>query len=238
MKPSAKPAARKRVRLKPEIRSQQILDAALIQFSQHGFAATRIEDIARGAGLSKAGVYAHFAGKEEIFEALLARTLTPQMSSLVLAPLPEGEVGPEYVQARAEFFIDQLYEKLTDPGVTAMLRLLITESARVPHLIAGWRRDMVLPYLEKQEQIMAQALQRGLVPRNALTENFATLLYSPAAHAILQHVVFRQGPAGREIAAMKELHRRMLLEWAQLDPSPRPDPTTGQDAPDGTGVTG
>lgn len=57
-----------------------------------------------------------------------------------------------------------------------MLRLLIAESARVPHLIAAWRRDIVLPYLQRQEQIVEQTLERGQIVRNALTEN------SPSSH--------------------------------------------------------
>ena len=76
-KPTVSVDTRKRVRLKPEVRSRLILEAALVEFGARGFSATRIEDIARRAGLSKSGVYAHYAGKEEIFEALLNLTLAP-----------------------------------------------------------------------------------------------------------------------------------------------------------------
>lgn len=80
---------RKRVRLTPDIRIGLILDAALAEFSRNGFAATRIEDIAAHAGLSKAGLYAHFASKEAIFEALLVRTLSLPIST----PPPELEMA-------------------------------------------------------------------------------------------------------------------------------------------------
>ena len=53
----------------------QILDAALEEFAERGFAATTMDDIARRCGLSKGGLYAHFAGKDLIFEALLHRSL-------------------------------------------------------------------------------------------------------------------------------------------------------------------
>ena len=66
-----------RQRLPPEVRVLQILDAALVEFSERGFAAARMDDIARRCGLSKGGLYAHFAGKEEVFEALLTRSLAP-----------------------------------------------------------------------------------------------------------------------------------------------------------------
>ena len=55
----------------------QILDAALQEFSAAGYTGARMDDIALRAGLSKGGLYAHFASKEEVFEALLARYLCP-----------------------------------------------------------------------------------------------------------------------------------------------------------------
>ena len=53
------------------MRVGQILDAALQEFSAAGYAGARMDDIAARAGLSKGGLYAHFASKEEVFEALL-----------------------------------------------------------------------------------------------------------------------------------------------------------------------
>ena len=235
MKQSVNPPARKRIRLKPEVRSQRILDAALIQFSRHGFAASRIEDIARGAGLSKAGVYAHFTGKEEIFEALLARTLPPPVSTLALVSVLEGDLAPESIRERVEQFIDVFYAPLTDPDFVAMLRLLIAESVRAPHLIEAWRQDIFLPYLQQEERAAA-ALENGRIPRNALTENFATLAYSPGAHAILKLML---GEGQGEVAAMKQMHRRMLLEWLQIDPAARPDAAgRGTNPPEGDDASG
>ena len=52
-------------------RKREILDAALIEFSDRGYTATTIETIATRAGLSKTGIYAHYKSKEEVFEDLL-----------------------------------------------------------------------------------------------------------------------------------------------------------------------
>ncbi|WP_147483533.1 helix-turn-helix domain-containing protein, partial [Burkholderia pseudomallei] len=73
------PARSPRCRLPADIRINQILDAALAEFSASGFAGARIDDIAARAGMSKGGVYTHFGSKDEIFEALLARTLMPPL---------------------------------------------------------------------------------------------------------------------------------------------------------------
>lgn len=57
-----------------EERQKQILEAAIAEFAQHGFYATRMEDIARTAGLSKGAVYLYYKSKDAIIAALL-RTL-------------------------------------------------------------------------------------------------------------------------------------------------------------------
>jgi AcrR family transcriptional regulator len=57
-----------------EERQKQILEAAIAEFAQHGFHATRMEDIARTAGLSKGAVYLYYKSKDAIIAALL-RTL-------------------------------------------------------------------------------------------------------------------------------------------------------------------
>lgn len=54
----------------PEERRAQILQAARDCFAERGYAVTRVEEIAKAAGLSKGGLYVHFASKEAIFEAL------------------------------------------------------------------------------------------------------------------------------------------------------------------------
>ncbi|AOJ05371.1 MULTISPECIES: TetR/AcrR family transcriptional regulator [Burkholderia] len=75
----AAPARPPRCRLPADVRINQILDAALAEFSASGFAGARIDDIAARAGMSKGGVYTHFGSKDEIFEALLERSLTPPL---------------------------------------------------------------------------------------------------------------------------------------------------------------
>ncbi len=59
--------------LGPERRRPQVLDAALDLFLEHGYEGTSMEAVARAAGVTKPVVYACFAGKDELFRALLRR---------------------------------------------------------------------------------------------------------------------------------------------------------------------
>ena len=74
--------AQKRTRRGPHTR-KQILDASLRLFSERGFARTSVRDIARGAGITDAAIYYHFASKRDIFEALFEeRGITSALSEL------------------------------------------------------------------------------------------------------------------------------------------------------------
>lgn len=60
-----------------EDRPDEIIAAALALFAEKGFAATRMDDIAKAAGLSKAGVYLYFPSKAEVFKAAVRTTIVP-----------------------------------------------------------------------------------------------------------------------------------------------------------------
>jgi len=200
------PAARKRVRLKPEVRTRQILDAALAEFAQHGFDAARMEDIARRAGLSKAGIYAHYSGKEALLEALLGAALTPSAE-----PRDWLLAGGGNLRAVVEAFVDQLYDRLAAPEVVAVMRLAIAAGGRVPHLVQHWRETIFQPHLAAQQAILREGVAQGLLRPSALTEE-VSLMYAPAVHAAIVQMVF-QDEASREAAlAMRQASKRLLLD--------------------------
>ena len=64
-------------RRRAEARPNEVLDAALELFMEQGFAATRVEDIAKRAGISKGAVYLYFPSKEALFEGLVKRGVAP-----------------------------------------------------------------------------------------------------------------------------------------------------------------
>src|SRR5437773_10122225 len=68
-----KPRWRRRKNARPE----EILSAALEAFADRGFAATKLEDVARRAGVTKGTIYLYFDSKEALFKALIRETIVP-----------------------------------------------------------------------------------------------------------------------------------------------------------------
>jgi AcrR family transcriptional regulator len=163
-----------------------ILDVALQEFSAHGYAGTRTQDIARRAGLSQGGLYAHFASKEQIFEALLTRMLVPP--SLALEPLLQGCDTCEELARR---IVERMLEGLGHPEMLATLRLMVAESDRVPHLVELWNRKAIEPMYQDLDQLVQAATQRGLV-RPGVAARHSWVLLAPMLHVVMMRLVRTQ----------------------------------------------
>lgn len=196
---------RKRVRLAPEVRRQQILDVALDAFGTLGFAGTSMDRIARGVGLSKAGLYAHFASKDEIFEALL--------TDHMLAPPLDGSwaMGEGHsLEALVDAFLDRCYAGADNPRILGTFRLLVAESGRTPDFIRRWYASVLAPHKAARDAVIAQAVDADLLPRNAITENF-DLAMAPALMALMSQLVLVGPEAVAQRAAFRAAHREILL---------------------------
>lgn len=193
---------KKRVRLPPEIRRRQILDAALIEFGSLGFTAASISKIADRAGTSKANLYVHFANKDEIFKTLLSELLSPQVS--LWLQTRSGQKLDELTDT----FIEQIYDGLT-PQVIALIRLLISESHRMPVLIQRWYEDTIVPARAEQQRRIDEYVAEKKIQSTPLTDHFS-LVMAPVLYAAMVKIIFGQDVAERECQKTKETHRKVL----------------------------
>lgn len=92
--------ARRPARRQPEVSRGEILDAAFACFVERGYHETSVDDIASRAGLSKGAIYWHFAGKRDLFLALVDR-----FSERALAELEVVADAPDWRSALHEVFV-------------------------------------------------------------------------------------------------------------------------------------
>ena len=201
----APPAVRKRVRLAPEVRRQQILDAALIEFSAVGFEGATMDRIAQRVGITKAGLYAHFEGKDALFEALLISNIFNQ-TDRPQWHWAEGRTLEDVVDG----FLDGAYRMARDPGVQATFRLLISESGRSPERTRRWHREIFQPYNEQRQSEMDACVARGQLPDCAATRRYS-VLSSPTLLAIMSYLILGAEEAADNVAEIRLAHREMLL---------------------------
>lgn len=199
----------KRRYLSSVARREEILDAALIEFADRTYNAVSMERLAECAGLSKAGIYAHFKSKEEIFHALLERA-TQQFRDFQ-GWLPDEELTlPELVDA----YLDRLYATFESPATVSIYRLLLTESARAPELVKRWH-DEVARELRRRAQLIIQGnIDRGVVRPSVLTEHFFPLALAPALLWLNSSMLSRGNPS-ISLVQLRDAHRQLLLELLQ-----------------------
>ena len=110
-------------------KAESILSAAERAFLERGFGAVSMDAIARAAGASKATVYAHFANKEELFGAMIARVSERRFGDFSL-----GELDPEPVEAALMAIARRFLELVLSPEAIAVNRIIVGEVTRFPAL--------------------------------------------------------------------------------------------------------
>ena len=209
MLPKKDDAPDKRRYLSSAARKEEILDAALVEFADRTYNAVSMERLAECAGLSKAGIYAHFKSKEEIFHALLERT-TKQICDFQ-GWLPDEELTlPELVDA----YLDRLYATFESPTTVSIYRLLLTESARAPELVKRWHDEVARGLRRRAQLIIQRNIDRGIVRPGVLTEHFFPLALAPALLWLNSSMLSRGNPS-IELVQVRDAHRQLLLELLQ-----------------------
>ena len=110
-------------------KAESILTAAKRTFLAGGFGAVSMDTIAREAGVSKATVYAHFAGKEELFGAVIGRECERYLASFAV-----GELDPRDVRASLTVLGRRFLELVLSPDGIALHRIISAEVTRFPML--------------------------------------------------------------------------------------------------------
>ncbi|HHY48359.1 MAG TPA: TetR/AcrR family transcriptional regulator [Alphaproteobacteria bacterium] len=144
---AGQPVRGPKFRRRAEARPDEVLDAALDLFIEKGFAATRVEDIARRAGISKGAVYLYFPSKETILEGIVRRAVVP-LAEHALGFLANYEGDPRTV---ITMVLKMLAARLRDPRVLAIPKVIVHEVLGFPELAQMYRRevlDKVIPVVE------------------------------------------------------------------------------------------
>lgn len=135
-----------------EDRPREICAAALQVFAEKGFAAARLEEIAKRAGVSKGTLYLYFADKEDLFRAVVRDTVAPNVATIrqtvEAADLPFAQI--------VRILLPRFAELARTVPIGAMAKIVIGESRNFPELAKTYY-DLVVS--------QAIALISGLIER-------------------------------------------------------------------------
>jgi AcrR family transcriptional regulator len=170
--------------VRSQARREAILAAALDEFSANGFAAARLEDVARRAGIAKGTIYLYFADKEALFQELVRSMLVPLIGNI------ETFVAQDMPLAvLLERFVDILVGDVLDSRRKDIIRLIISEGPRFPALAQFYHREVLSRLMAALRTVLQRAAARGEIRHRALVD-FPQLLAAPALVAILWNGLF------------------------------------------------
>jgi AcrR family transcriptional regulator len=141
---------------KAAARRDAILDAALDEFSARGFAATRLDDVAKRADVAKGTIYLHFKDKESLFQELIRSKMAPVVGTLeatFAADLPLRMVTEKAI----DVFVREVYGSHRKH----LIRLIISEGPRFPALAEFYYREVLSRILKSVRGLLRRALERG-----------------------------------------------------------------------------
>jgi AcrR family transcriptional regulator len=137
-------------------RPSQILDAAFEEFVSQGYAATRVEDIARRVGVTKGTIYVYFETKEDLFSAMVRHISTPFEDLLASTDNHPGSCAE-----RLRHLIETSYDRLLDNRQTReLLRFVIAEGSRFPHVVDQHHSEFIEPLKRHTQSILDEGIAR------------------------------------------------------------------------------
>jgi AcrR family transcriptional regulator len=165
-------------------RRDAILSAALDEFAASGFAATRLDDVARRAGVAKGTIYLHFADKETLFQELIRLELSP-----VVGAIEQVSQADVPVRMLAAHLIEVFVREVIETRRKDVIRLVITEGPRFPKLAEFYYREVIAHVMEAIRGMLRRARERGEIEHDALVR-FPQLLAAPGVVAVLWSGLF------------------------------------------------
>lgn len=184
-------------------RRDAILAAALEEFSARGFEATRLDDVARRAGIAKGTIYLYFRDKESLFQELIRAMLTPivgTIEALGAADLP--------VNLLADHLIDLFVREVYETRRKDVIRLMIAEGRRFPKLAEFYYREVLSRVIAAMRALLKRAAARGEVPAGLV--DFPQIIAAPGLVAIVWSGLFEKFEP-LDVRAMMKTHVEMLL---------------------------
>jgi AcrR family transcriptional regulator len=140
---------------RPEARPEEILQAAQAVFGEAGFTRTKLDDVARRAGVSKGTLYLYFDSKETLFREMVRATVLPIMA--------EGEEIVRQHRGSCRDLLIRIVERMwgtvREPRMARMSRLVTSELSNFPELARFYYDEVVV----RGRRLVASVIERGII---------------------------------------------------------------------------
>ncbi len=199
---------------RPQARPDEVLEAALDVFAVNGFAATRMDAIAKAAGLSKAAIYLYFPSKDDVFKALVEQRIGVLQGHFDAAAKDQKRDPIAGLRLVARMWATSFH----DLRVAALPRIILAEALRFPDLAEFYHRTVI----ERTQGALVELIQAGIdagLFRQVEPLLAARALVSPLVFEILRRQAFPAHNIGQPMEDLVEAIFDLFLNGIAAVPS-------------------
>ena len=164
------------VRIKRERRKEarpgELLAAALDLFVEKGYAATRVEEVAQRAGVSKGTLFLYFASKEELFKAVVRENISGRFTEWG-EELRTFEGNSEEL---LRYCMSSWWERVGATKASGITKLMMSEAGNFPELVRFFQQEVVQPGNDLIQRILQRGVERGELRNVDLTYGIYSVL--------------------------------------------------------------
>jgi TetR/AcrR family transcriptional regulator len=171
--PSTPGATRQR---RKEARPGELLDAALTLFVEKGFAATRVDEVAARAGVSKGTLFLYYPSKEDLFKAVIHETLAGRFDEWNA----EFEAFTGSSAELVHYCLHSWWERIGMTQASGITKLVMSEAGTFPDVAAYYQQTVIQP----GHALLQRVLQRGINSGEFRAMNLDLAVYSLIAPMI------------------------------------------------------
>ena len=172
-------------RRRKEARPGEIIEAGLAEFAARGFAAAKLDDVARRAGIAKGTIYRYFPSKEALFEAAVLSLEAPLAGEV--ERMIDAFPGPAADLLR--LVIGEMYARLFQPELQTLMQIIISEGGRHPAIAAFYHRQMIAMGQRLLGRIVARGIASGEF-RDGAVAKMPMIVIAPAMMATIWKMTF------------------------------------------------
>lgn len=201
------PVAHPKWRRRKDSRPSEIIEAALASFAERGFAATRLEDIAARAGITRGTLYLYFPSKEELFKAMVRQLIVPVFTR-------REEIIAHSSDSTADLLaglISSVPDIFDGSHIAAIPKLVIAEARNFPDLARFYFDEVPSRARRQIKALIRRGIERGEFRRVDVDHVFYCVVAPIFMTVLWQHVFGSFDKEGPDLRALCRAHVDLLL---------------------------
>ncbi len=195
-----------------DARPAEIVSAALALFAERGFGATKLEDVAKAAGIAKGTLYLYFPTKEDLFRAVVRQELLPTLERIEEAVA--AYAGPSGDMLR---LLASRFTTVMESDLGSIPKLVVSEAGNFPEVAQFYADEVVARVFRLFDRILQRGIERGEF-RPVETAQVLPIFVGPVLLMLLwRHSVGRHTPMRFDHRAVIQTHLDILLRGLAPD---------------------